>query len=332
MNDREFLKYYMTTVNWGIIGLGDIASSFAKDFNVQQATLLAVASRNLDKANAFAEKYGIEKAYGNYEEMLFDPDIDVVYIATPHSHHAKYILKSLRAGKHVLCEKAITMNNKELDEALAVAEEKNLILAEAMTIYHMPLYHKLQDIISTGKLGKLKMIQASFGSLKEADPTNRFFNKEIAGGALLDIGVYALAFTRFFLSSQPTEILTTMNPYETGVDEQSAVILKNPDNEMAVVSLTFRAKMPKVGIVAFENGFITVEDYPRANTATITYPDGSSETVTAGDSNEALNYEIELMTSNIVQQAPNKHIQLTHDVMSIMDNLREQWGLCYDFE
>lgn len=322
----------MTNVNWGIIGLGDIASSFAKDFNVQQATLLAVASRNLDKANAFAEKYGIQKAYGNYEEMLFDPDIDVVYIATPHSHHAKYILKSLQAGKHVLCEKAITMNNKELDEALALAEEKNLIVAEAMTIYHMPLYHKLKDIISTRKLGKLKMIQASFGSLKEADPTNRFFNKEIAGGALLDIGVYALAFTRFFLSSQPNEILTTMNPYETGVDEQSAVILKNPDNEMAVVSLTFRAKMPKVGVVAFEKGFITVGDYPRANTATITYPDGSIEIVTAGDSSEALNYEIELMTSNILHQTSNHQIQLTHDVMSIMDNLREQWGLRYDFE
>ena len=322
----------MTTINWGIIGLGDIASSFASTFNVENATLLAAASRNLDKANAFAEKHSIPKAYGNYEEMLFDPDIDAVYIATPHSHHAQYILKSLKAGKHVLCEKAITMSNKELDEAIALANEKDLILTEAMTIYHMPLFHKLKDIIATGKLGQLKMIQASFGSLKEADPTNRFFNKDIAGGALLDIGVYALAFTRFFLTSQPTEILTTMNPYETGVDEQSAIILKNKENEMAVVSLTFRAKMPKVGIVAFENGYITVQDYPRASKAMITYPDGTSEWIEAGDSKEALNYEIELMSQNILNNAPDTNLQLTHDVMGIMDNLREQWGLKYDFE
>ncbi|MFL2133734.1 Gfo/Idh/MocA family protein [Desemzia sp. FAM 24101] len=322
----------MTTINWGIIGLGDIASSFAAAFNVENATLLAAASRNLDKANAFAEKHSIPKAYGNYEEMLFDPDIDVIYIATPHSHHAQYILKSLKAGKHVLCEKAITMSNKELDEALALAKEKELVLTEAMTIYHMPLFHKLKDIIATGKLGKLKMIQASFGSLKEADPTNRFFNKDIAGGALLDIGVYALAFTRFFLSSQPTEILTTMNPYETGVDEQSAIILKNKDNEIAVVSLTFRAKMPKVGIVAFENGYITVQDYPRASKATITYPDGTSEEIDAGDSAEALNYEIDLMTQNVLHKTPNVNMPLTHGVMEIMDNLREQWGLTYDFE
>lgn len=322
----------MTTINWGIIGLGDIASSFAAAFNVENATLLAAASRNLDKANAFAEKHSIPKAYGNYEEMLFDSDIDVIYIATPHSHHAQYILKSLKAGKHVLCEKAITMSNKELDEALALAKEKELVLTEAMTIYHMPLFHKLKDIIATGKLGKLKMIQASFGSLKEADPTNRFFNKDIAGGALLDIGVYALAFTRFFLSSQPTEILTTMNPYETGVDEQSAIILKNKDNEIAVVSLTFRAKMPKVGIVAFENGYITVQDYPRASKATITYPDGTSEEIEAGDSAEALNYEIDLMTQNVLHKTPNVNMPLTHGVMEIMDNLREQWGLTYDFE
>ncbi|MFL2105085.1 Gfo/Idh/MocA family protein [Desemzia sp. FAM 23991] len=322
----------MTTINWGIIGLGDIASSFAAAFNVENATLLAAASRNLDKANAFAEKHSIPKAYGNYEEMLFDPDIDVIYIATPHSHHAQYILKSLKAGKHVLCEKAITMSNKELDEALALAKEKELVLTEAMTIYHMPLFHKLKDIIATGKLGKLKMIQASFGSLKEADPTNRFFNKDIAGGALLDIGVYALAFTRFFLSSQPTEVLTTMNPYETGVDEQSAIILKNKDNEIAVVSLTFRAKMPKVGIVAFENGYITVQDYPRASKATITYPDGTSEEIDAGDSAEALNYEIDLMTQNVLHKTPNVNMPLTHGVMEIMDNLREQWDLTYDFE
>ncbi|SFH69446.1 Predicted dehydrogenase [Pisciglobus halotolerans] len=286
----------------------------------------------MQKAKAFADQYNIPKAYGNYDSLLFDPEIDVVYIATPHSHHADLILKSLRNGKHVLCEKAITMNGKQLEEAVYLAKEKNVILAEAMTIYHMPLYHKLKDIISSGQLGKLKMLQVSFGSLKEADPSNRFFNKEIAGGALLDIGVYALSFARFFLNQQPSEILTTMNLYETGVDEQSGILLKNEKNEIATVSLSFRAKMPKVGMAAFEKGYITVTDYPRADKALITYPDGATETVEAGDSAKALHYEIAHMTDKILNGTKDDYLALTQDVMAIMDDLRQQWGLQYDFE
>lgn len=320
------------TISWGIIGLGGIANSFANTFNAENAFLLAAASRNLQKAKEFTDKYGIPKAYGNYDSMLFDPEIDVVYIATPHNYHADLIIKSLMNGKHVLCEKAITLNGKQLEEAVSLAEEKNLILAEAMTIYHMPLYKKLRSIINSGKLGRLKMIQASFGSLKEADPSNRFFNKEIAGGALLDIGVYALSFVRFFLSEKPDEILTTMNYYETGVDESAGILLKNNESELATVSLTFRAKMPKVGMAAFEKGYITVSDYPRADKAMIVYPTGETETVTAGDSAEALNYEIAHTTQLILDDKPNINLQYTRDVMAIMDDLRQQWGLTYDDE
>lgn len=327
---KEFLKIQMKKIQWGIIGLGSIANELASSFQSENAELLAAASRNLDKANAFAQKYGIPKAYGRYQEMLLDPDIDAIYIATPNSHHADHILKSLRAGKHVLCEKAITMNSEQLEEAVQLAQEKNLLLAEAMTIYHMPLYQKLKELIISGELGKLKMIQVSFGSLKDSDPTNRFFSKELAGGALLDIGIYALSFARFFLSSQPNEILTTVNFYETGVDEQSAIILKNENQEMSVVSLAFRAKMPKVGVVVLENGYITVTDYPRANQATITYPDGQTEIVESGDSKNALNYEITTASENILQAKENVNLELSRDVMKIMDNLREQWGLTFE--
>lgn len=320
----------MKKIQWGIMGLGSIANELASGFQSENAELLAAASRNLNKAHEFAEKHGIPKAYGRYEEMLLDPDIDAVYIATPNSYHAEHILKCLRFGKHVLCEKAITMNGKQLEEAVQLAKEKNLILTEAMTIYHMPLYGTLKEMITSGKLGKLKMIQASFGSLKDPDPTNRFFSKALAGGALLDIGIYALSFARFFLSSQPNEILTTMNFYETGVDEQSAIILKNEDLEIGVISLAFRSKMPKVGVVALEKGYITVTDYPRASQATITYPDGTTETIKAGDSEKALSYEINAMSENILQQKNNPNLQLTQDVMHLMDNLQEQWGLSYE--
>lgn len=322
----------MKKLNWGILGLGQIATEFAETFAVENAVLYAAGSRNDEKAAAFSKKHAIEKSYGSYDALLEDPSIDVVYIATPHSHHAELILKSLAHGKHVLSEKAITMNNDQLTQAMKLAKEKQLVLAEAMVIYHMPLYHKLKEIAQSRSLGKLKMIQVSFGSLKEEDPTNRFFNKDLAGGALLDIGIYALSFARFFLTSQPNEIHTTMNFYETGVDEQSGILLKNDQNELATISLTFRAKMPKTGIVAFENGFITVNDFPRADKATITMPDGSVETVEAGDTKQAMNYEIADITNMILSDGPNPSLAHTHDVMEIMDTLRKDWGLHYDFE
>lgn len=322
----------MKKLNWGILGLGQIATEFAETFDVENAVLYAAGSRNDEKAATFAQKHAIEKSYGSYDALLEDPFIDVVYIATPHSHHAELILKSLEHGKHVLSEKAITMNNDQLTQAMKLAKEKKLVLAEAMVIYHMPLYHKLKEIAQSGSLGKLKMIQVSFGSLKEEDPANRFFNKNLAGGALLDIGIYALSFARFFLTSQPKEIHTTMNFYETGVDEQSGILLKNDQDELASISLTFRAKMPKTGIVAFENGFITVNDFPRADKATLTMPDGSMETVEAGDTKQAMNYEIADITNMILLDGPNPSLALTHDVMEIMDTLRKDWGLHYDFE
>lgn len=308
----------MRKLNWGILGLGQIATEFAEAFDVENAVLYAAGSRNDEKAAAFAKNYALEKSYGSYDALLEDPSIDVVYIATPHSHHAELILKSLEHGKHVLSEKAITMNNDQLTQAMKLAKEKKLVLAEAMVIYHMPLYRKLKEIAQSGSLGKLKMIQVSFGSLKEKDPANRFFNKDLAGGALLDIGIYALSFARFFLTSQPKEIHTTMNFYETGVDEQSGILLKNDQNELATISLTFRAKMPKTGIVAFENGFITVNDFPRADKATVTMPDGSVETVEAGDTKQAMNYEIADITDMILSDGPNPSLALTHDVMEIM--------------
>ncbi len=280
----------MKKYQWGIIGLGNIAHEFAEHFDQETSELAAVASRTIDKAEAFAQRYHIPKAYGSYQEMLNDQEIDIIYIAVPNRQHSQHIMEALAANKHVLCEKAITMNKKELTEAMKLAEEKNLVLAEAMTIFNMPLYQQLRSLIDTNKLGALKMIQAPFGSYKDPDPTNRFFNPELAGGALLDIGTYAVSFARFFLSSQPEVIASTMVPFETGVDEQSVTILRNKENELATISLTFQAKMPKVGIVAFEEGYITITDYPRADRAEIIFNDGTKEWIESGSTAQAMNY------------------------------------------
>lgn len=315
----------MKKYQWGIIGLGNIAHEFAEHFDQETSELAAVASRTIDKAEAFAQRYNIPKAYGSYQEMLNDQEIDIIYIAVPNRQHSQHIMEALAANKHVLCEKAITMNKKELTEAMKLAEEKNLVLAEAMTIFNMPLYQQLRSLIDTNKLGALKMIQAPFGSYKDPDPTNRFFNPELAGGALLDIGTYAVSFARFFLSSQPEVIASTMVPFETGVDEQSVTILRNKENELATISLTFQAKMPKVGIVAFEEGYITITDYPRADRAEIIFNDGTKEWIESGSTAQAMNYEIENMVKTIKGELPNRSLFLTHDVIEILDGMQKLW-------
>lgn len=322
----------MRKLNWAILGPGTIAAEFAAALEQINGEVYAVGSRNLERAREFAAKFKVQNVYGDYDEMIGDENIDIVYIATPHNNHYEYIMKCLAHNKHVLCEKAITVNGAQLREIVDLARSKNLVVEEAMTIYHMPLYKKLRQLVDEGKIGKIKMIQVNFGSLKEYDVTNRFFSPDLAGGALLDIGTYALSFTRYFMTSQPDEILTTVKKFETGVDEQSGIILNNADDEMAVVSLTMRAKQPKQGIVAGELGYITVTNFPRGDMATITYPDGRVETITAGQTAQALVYEIEDIQNQIANQEKSKTLELSVDVMAIMDEVRNQWGLKYSFE
>lgn len=315
----------MTDLQWGIVGLGGIAYDFAENFDQTTSKLTACASRTLEKAEKFAQQYNLPKAYGSYEELLAAEDISIVYIAVPNRQHHQHIMAALAAGKHVLCEKAITMNVTELQEAVELAEQKHLILAEAMTIFNMPLYHELHALMDSGRLGKLKMIQAPFGSFKDPDPTNRFFNPELAGGALLDIGTYAVSFARWFLTEQPEVIASTMIPFSTGVDEQSVTILQNKKNELATVSLTFQAKMPKKGIVAFENGYLTIDNYPRADKAELFFNDGTTELIESGFRGNAMNYEIENMVKMIHGTLPNKSLFFTKDVIEILDQMQQIW-------
>lgn len=322
----------MKKLKWGILGPGNIARDFAQALNRVNGEVYAVASRSKERAEKFAKENNVKKAYGSYDEIIKDEDIDVVYIATPHSNHYEYIIKSLNNNKHVLCEKAITVNQKELEEALKIARKKNLVLEEAMTLFHMPLYEKVIKKINNEDLGKVNMVQVSFGSFKEYDENNRFFNLDLAGGSLLDIGTYALSFARYFLSSMPEEILSTVKKSSTGVDEQSGIILKTKEEEMAVISLAFRSKMPKRGIVSCDNGFITIDNFPRANKATINYLDGTVEGIECGEEEKALDYEVSFMESRINENKDSKSIELTYDVTKIMNKLRKDWEIIYPFE
>lgn len=319
-------------VRWGIIGLGGIAHEFASqfvEFKPENAELVAVASRSLQKADDFASDYSIPKAYGSYEAICHDPDIDVIYLATPNSHHAANMKMIIQAGKHVLCEKAITMNKEELDEVLTLSKEKGVFVAEAMTIYHMPLFKELKARIASGEFGSLKMVNAYFGSLKPADPTNRFFSKELGGGALLDIGVYALSFVQYFLNSEPESLKTLAQLFETGVDEMSTIQYKTKEETLGNVSLSFRGKMPKQGVIVCEDAYITVMNYPRADQAVITYPDGNTETLTAGQSAKGLFYEIADISQTILGGEDLLSLNHTIAVNKIMDTVANEWGLSF---
>ncbi|MBI6010950.1 Gfo/Idh/MocA family protein [Clostridium perfringens] len=322
----------MKKLKWGILGPGNIARDFAQALNRVNGEVYAVASRNKERAEKFARENNVKKAYGSYDEIIKDKDIDVVYIATPHSNHYEYIIKSLNNNKHVLCEKAITVNERELKEALKIAREKNLVLEEAMTLFHMPLYEKVIKKINKEDLGKVNMVQVSFGSFKEYDENNRFFNLDLAGGALLDIGTYALSFARYFLSSMPEEILSTVKKAKTGVDEESGIILKTKEDEIATISLAFRSKMPKRGIVSCDNGFITIDNFPRANKATINYLDGTVEVIECGEEEKALDYEVIFMEERIKENKESNSLELTYDVTKIMNKVRKDWGIVYPFE
>lgn len=319
--------------NWAILGCGSIANDFARDMKKMGGKIYSVANRTYGKALDFAEKYNIEKVYKNIDEIFTDANVDIVYIATPHNKHIEYILKALENGKHVLCEKAITLNSEELAKAVELAEKNKLILAEAMTIYNMPLYNELEKIINSGKLGNFNLAQVNFGSFKEYDMSNRFFNMDLAGGALLDIGVYALSCVRMFMTEYPNDIKSQVKIAPTGADEQSSIILKNSKNEMASVTLSLHAKQPKRATICYDNAYIEIFEYPRADKATITYTtDGHTEEITAGKLEDALCYEIENMENAVLNGKNTMKLDYTIDVMNIMTTLRHDWNMKYPEE
>ncbi|HEL1617475.1 TPA: Gfo/Idh/MocA family oxidoreductase [Streptococcus suis] len=318
---------------WATLGIGVIANELVQALQAMGGNLYSVANRTYDKGVGFAQKYGIEKVYREIDEVFEDPEVDIIYISTPHNTHIHYLRKALKAGKHVLCEKSITLNSEELAEAIQLAEENQVILAEAMTIFHMPIYRQLSEVVASGKLGDLKMIQMNFGSYKEYDMTNRFFNKNLAGGALLDIGVYALSFVRWFMTEKPSQVLSQVKLAPTGVDEQVGILLSNDAGEMATIALTLHAKQPKRGTIAYDKGYIELYEYPRGQKAVITYTeDGSQEVIEAGETAKALSYEVADMEKAVAGIENTMHLAYTRDVMEIMTQLRKEWGLVYTEE
>lgn len=321
------------SINWAILGTGVVANEMARALSIAHKEIYAVGNRTHDKAVAFAEKYGVTKVYDDFHEMFTDPLVDVIYITTPHNTHIEFMRQALKNGKHVLAEKSITLNSNELEEACLLAKEQQVILCEAMTLYHMPIYKELKDVLESGRLGKVNLMTLNFGSFKEYDMQNRFFNRNLAGGALLDIGVYAISFARWFMDSKPDEVVSQVAMAPSGVDENATILLKNREGQMATIALSLHSKQPKRGMVSCEKGYIEIMEYPRAWEATITYADsGEKETIVTGVHEQALKYEMEDMEDAIMGDASNVHLDYTKDVMDIMTKLRQEWNLVYPEE
>lgn len=321
-------------LKWGIIGTGTIANQMGATLLARDGGIYAVTARNVAKLATFAKDYHVEKQYSNLDDLLDDEAVDAVYVATPHNLHYDMIKQALNKGKHVLAEKAITVNAKQLNELRIIASRKNVLLLEAMTVLHMPLLKKIKTLINEGQLGTVKMINVTFGSHKPYDFNNRFFNPDLAGGALLDIGGYALTAVRYFMNEQPNELQTFVNFFETGVDEQSTTILKNSKDELAAIELSMQAKQPKAVTISGTKGYIRIMEFPRASEAEwFQTATKKSSTIKLGNTADALKYEIDDFEAALAQpNLADQYNTITDDVFKLFDDLRTKWGLKYSFE
>ncbi len=321
-------------LNWAVLGTGVIANEMAQALVKMNKRLYAVANRTHQKALDFADRYGVQKVYDQIDEVFEDEAVDIIYITSPHNTHYEFMKKALEHGKHILVEKSITLNSRELDEMITLAAEKKLILAEAMTIWHMPIYKKLWEIIQSGQLGKVQIITMNFGSFKEYDMSNRFFNMNLAGGAMLDIGVYALSIVRSFMEEKPEDIVSQWKASPTGSDEQATILLKNKQEQMATVALSMHSKQPKRAMISCEKGYIEIMEYPRADKAVIVDAESGKRTeIESGETANALYYEMMDMEQAVRGgDASNMRLQYSKDVMDIMTRLRKDWGMKYPGE
>ncbi len=321
-------------LKWAVLGVGVIANEMAQALLKMGRKLYGVGNRTHEKAVAFAKRYEVEKVYDQVEDMFLDEEVDIIYITSPHNTHYPFMKAALEHGKHILVEKSITLNSRELEEMAALAQERQLILAEAMTIWHMPLYKRLWDMVRNGELGKVQMITVNFGSFKPYDMKNRFFNMDLAGGALLDIGVYALSLVRSFMEETPDTVCSQWRPSPTGSDEQATILLKNASGQMAAVALSMHAKQPKRAMISGEKGYIEIMEFPRAAGAVIVDAEtGERRDCIAGETENALYYEMTDMEEAVrAQDLSLMKLSFTRDVMAVMTALRKDWGMRYPGE
>ena len=245
-------------VRWGILGPGRISRKFAAGLReAAGAELVAVGSRDAGRAAAFAAEFGAPRSHGTYEDLAADSAVDAVYIGTPHAYHEAHALVCLAAGKHVLCEKPLALNAAQAARMIAAARTRRLVLMEAMWTRFLPAIVRVREVVASGRIGDVRMVSADFGFRAEFDPASRLFAPELGGGALLDLGIYPLNLASM-LCGEPVEIQTTANLGSTGVDEESAILLRHAEGRLAVLACALRVDTPRQAHILGTRGSITI--------------------------------------------------------------------------
>jgi len=324
----------MSKTRWGIIGTGDIAKKFAAGLSVlSDSELVAVASRARKTADTFGDSFHVGKRYSNYEALAQDPDVDVIYVSTPHSLHKENTLMCLRAGKPVLCEKPFAINAKEAEEMIVLARERKVFLMEAMWTRFFPLMVRMRQMIADGIIGEVRMLMADFGYRSE-DQNLWVFNPNFGGGGLLDVGIYPLSFSHQIFGT-PNQI-STIPHLNRGVDEQSAAILGYEGGRMAIIASAIRTETPQVAYLLGTKGQIHIHSpWWKPKTLTLSVNGRPAELIEVPFHGNGYNYEAAEVVSCLREgrtESNTMSLDETLSIMRTMDSIRAQWKLKYPME
>lgn len=319
----------------GILGAGNISHMVAPALvALPEIECYAVASRDLEKAKAFAEEFGFEKAYDSYEALLSDPAVELVYVATPHSHHFEHMMLCLEHGKNVICEKAFTMNAQQAKTICAAAKEKGLYAAEAIWTRYMPSRKMIQELLGSGIIGKPNTLTANLSYV--ISDKQRIYDPALAGGALLDIGVYGLNFALMHFGSDIVRVESSVSKMDTGVDGMEVITLHYRDGRMAVLTHSVYCRSDRMGIIHGDKGYLVVENIN--NPQSIQVFDTEDRLLARYDVPEQVNgYEYEFAeAARCIAEGKLEADSMPHahtiEVMEMMDSLRKAWGVVYPQE
>lgn len=321
-------------INWGILGLGKIASTFAHDLQLtENAVIYGVASRSAEKAKSFAEEFRALKSYGSYESLVADPDIDIVYVATPHPMHFRNTMMCLKHGKAVLCEKPMGMNADEEKAMIAEARLRKLFLMEGIWTRFMPATVKLLELIEKGAIGDILHIRADFGFRGNPDPEARLYNKKLGGGSLLDIGLYPVYLSLLLLGA-PTGIKASARMSATGVDSACAMVFDYPDRALAVLESTFEVDTPTEAFVFGSKGALKLHGQFHHARKISLFRDGKLQEIFDVDyRGNGYVHEIEEVHRCLLNgetESPKLPLDTSLSLVSTLDRVREEIGLSYD--
>lgn len=324
-----------TPVRWGIAATGGIAGRFARDMAlVPDGEIVAVASRTQERAAAFAGEHGIPRAHPAYQALAADPDVDIVYVASPHSRHRDDTLLFLDAGKPVLCEKAFALNAAQATEMVEAARSRGLFLMEAIWSRFLPAYEVLRDLLDEGRIGAPQTVDADFGFAHPFDPAHRLFAPDLGGGALLDLGIYPLQLCALVLG-RPSTVSGAADVGETGVDEQVAAVLGHDGGGLGTIRASLRGRLPCTARISGSAGAIDLPAFMHCPDRLRVESDAGLETIECAFEGTGMQHEIahvQRCLADGLVESPLLPLDETLSLSRTMDAIRAQVGVVYPGE